>query len=129
MSHFTVVASKIKNLQYLKQALDKLNLKYHTGEVRGYKGQKITAELSINMGKYDIGVVQQEDGTYSFVADWWGVETTVGKYQQEVVEEIQHEYAYVCVTEACQEQGYQIQEGDIERLEDGTIKINATKWA
>lgn len=129
MSHFTVVATKIKNLQYLKQALDHLGLKYNVGEVRGYKGQKLVADLSINMGTYDIGVVAQEDGTYTFVADWWGVETTVGKYQQEIVEEIQHEYAYVCVTEACAEEGYQIQEGDIQRQEDGTIKINATKWA
>ncbi len=132
MSHFTKVATKINNLTALLKALDKLNLKYTTAEqgveVRGYKGQKISAEVSINMGKYDIGVVKAEDGNYTLVADWWGVETTVGKTEQEVVEEINKEYAYARVVQACEEQGYQIAREDIQQAEDGTVKLIATKW-
>ena len=132
MSHFTTVKTKINNLHSRMQALEKLGSKFTHNEqgveVRGYKGQKITAELSINMGKYDIGVVQAEDGNYQFVADWWGVETTAGKLEQEVIEEIQHEYAYVRVVEACEEQGYQIQREDVQMQEDGTIQLVATKW-
>jgi hypothetical protein len=131
VSHFTKVATKINNLVALKQALEKLNLKYTEGnvEVRGWRGQKTTAELSINMGKYDIGVVAQEDGNYTMIADWWGIETTVGKTETEIVEEVQKEYAYVRVIQACEEQGYQIAKEDIALAEDGTVKITATKWS
>lgn len=132
MSHFTTVKTKINNLQSLLKALVKLNLKYTHDEqgveVRGYKGQKLTAEASINMGTYDIGVVKAEDGNYTLVADWWGVETTVGKTEQEVVEEISREYAYVRVVEACEEQGYQIAKEDISLAEDGSVQLLATKW-
>jgi hypothetical protein len=132
VSHFTKCATKINNLQALIQALTNKNYKYTYNdqgvEVRGYKGQKIVAELSINMGKYDIGVVMAENGNYEFVADWWGVETTVGKTEEEVVEEIQKEYAYVRVVQACEEQGYTIQKEDIQQMEDGTVKLMASKW-
>ena len=132
MSHFTTVATKISNLGALLQALDKLGYKYTTAEqgveVRGYKGQKMVAEVSINMGKYDIGVVKAEDGNYTIVSDWWGVETTVGKKEQEFVEEVSHEYAYVRVIQACEEQGYQIAREDIQQQEDGSLQLVATKW-
>ena len=88
MSHFTTVKTKINNLVSLKQALENLKYKFTLAEeghqvvVRGYKGDTIHAAMSIDMGKYDIGVVQAEDGTYEMVADWWGVETTAGKQFQ-----------------------------------------------
>jgi hypothetical protein len=130
MSHFTTVATKINNIQCLLKALEKLKLKYTHSEqgveVRGWRGQKSTAEVSINMGKYDIGVVKNEDGTYGLQADWWGVETTVGKTEQEVVDEISREYAYQTVVVACESQGYRIEEQNV--AEDGTIKLNVSKW-
>jgi hypothetical protein len=132
VSHFTKVATKINNLTALFKALEKMNLKYTTAEqgveVRGYKGQKLAAEVSINMGKYDVGVVKAEDGNYTLVADWWGVETTRGVTEQEFVEELNKEYAYARVVQACEEQGYQIQPEDIQQNEDGTVKLVATKW-
>jgi hypothetical protein len=132
VSHFTKVATKINNLVALKRALEKLGWKYAAAEqgveVRGYKGQKITAELSIDMGKYDVGVVRAADGNYTLVADWWGIETTRGKTEQEVVEELNKEYAYQRVVQACEEQGYQIQPEDIQQLEDGTVRLVASKW-
>lgn len=133
MSHFTKVATKINNIAALLKALDKLNMKYTTAEagvvVRGYKGQTISAEVSINMGKYDIGVVKAEDGNYTFVSDWWGVETTKGVTEQQFVEEVNKEYAYARVVQACEEQGYQIAREDIQQSEDGSVKLVATKWA
>jgi len=134
MSHFTKVATKINNLTALADALKKMGLKFSAAEqdqhvvVRGYKGQKIEAAMSIDMGKYDIGVVQAEDGTYGLVADWWGVETTVGKTEQEVVEEVSREYAYARVVQACEEQGYQIAREDINVASDGSVQIVASKW-
>ena len=132
MSHFTTVATKINTLTALMEALKKMGLKYQHDEqgveVRGYRGQKMKAEMSIDMGKYDIGVVKAEDGNYTLVADWWGIETTVGKFEKEVVEEISREYAYARVIQACEEQGYQIAKEDIQVAEDGTVKLMAAKW-
>jgi hypothetical protein len=132
MSHFSKCALKIKNLVALKQALDDLGLTYTTSNaevsafVRGWKGAKVEAELSINMGKYDIGVVKNEDGTYDLTADWWGVETTQGISEQEFTEQLNQKYAYQCVMIACEEQGYATE--DVKTEEDGTIKLMASKW-
>ena len=134
MSHFTKVQTKINHLASLLEALKKLGLKHTVAEegqqvkVRGYKGDSIGAAVSIDLGKYDVGVVQAEDGNYELVADWWGVETTAGKTEQEVVQEISREYAYARVVHACEEQGYQIAREDIAVAEDGTVQLVATRW-
>ena len=130
MSHFTTVATKINDLVALTQALDKLKLKYTQAEegvvVKGWRGQTSLAEISIHMGRYDIGVVKNEDGTYGLQADWWGIETTVGKTEQEMVDELNREYAYQKVVIACEQQGYRIDEQQV--AEDGSIKLSVGKW-
>ena len=99
MSHFTKVATKINDLVALKKALDQLGWKYQHAEagqsvvVRGYKGATMNAEMSINMGKYDIAVLKQEDVMYTLEADWWGIETTRGITEAEAVKQINHQYA------------------------------------
>ena len=130
MSHFTTVATKINDLTCLLKALDKLKLKYTHAEegvsVRGWRGQTGLAEVCINMGRDDIGVVKNEDGTYGLQADWWGIETTVGKTEQEVCDELNREYAYQKVVVACEAQGYRLEEQNVG--EDGTIKLSVSKW-
>ena len=130
MSHFTTVATRINDLVCLKRALDKLKMRYTHDEagvqVMGWRGQTSKAELSIHMGRYDIGVVKNEDGTYGLEADWWGIETTVGKTEQEFVDELNREYAYQKVLVACEEQGYRIEEQTV--AEDGSIKLSVGKW-
>ena len=130
MSHFTTVATKINDLVALTRALDKLQLKYTQAEegvmVKGWRGQTSLAEISIHMGKYDIGVVKNEDGTYGLQADWWGIETTIGKTEQEMVDELNREYAYQKVVIACENQGYRIDEQNVS--EDGTVKLSVGKW-
>jgi hypothetical protein len=132
MSHFTKCDLKITNLEALKRALAARDYKFTEAsneqgvEVRGYKGQKLNAELSIDMGKYDIGVVKQQDGTYEIVADWWGVETTRGTTEKEFVEEVNQQYAYQRVVMACEEQGYTMEE--TKNSEDGKISLTVKKW-
>jgi hypothetical protein len=132
MSHFTKCDLKITNLEALKRALAAKDYKFTEAaneqgvEVRGYKGQKLNAELSIDMGKYDIGVVKQQDGTYEIVADWWGVETTRGTTETEFVEEVNQQYAYQRVVMACEEQGYTMEE--TKNAEDGKISLTVKKW-
>lgn len=130
MSHFTKVATKINDLVALKRALDQLGWKYQHDPagvtVRGYQGQTMKAEISIDMGKYDVGVVKQEDGTYSLESDWWGIETTRGLKEEDIAKELNAKYAYQRVVQAVEEQGYSIDQNSV--AADGTIKLNVSKW-
>ena len=78
MSHFTKCALKMTNLAAIKKALEDMQLKFNAAEenqsvkVRGYQGDSLQAEISIDMGRYDVGIVNNQDGTYGAVADWWG---------------------------------------------------------
>ena len=130
MSHFTKVATKINDLVALKKALDQLGWKYkHDVQgvtVRGYQGATMKAEMSIDMGKYDIAVIKQEDGTYELTADWWGIETTRGIKEEEVVQQLNHAYAYQRVVAAVEDQGYTIDQNAVSA--DGTIKLSVSKW-
>ena len=130
MSHFTKVATKINDLVALRKALDQLGWKYKYNEqgveVRGWRGQTTKAEIAVDMGKYDVGVVKQADGTYALEADWWGVETTRGLKEEEVVKELNAKYAYQRVVAAVEEQGYTIDTNAVQA--DGTVKLTVSKW-
>ena len=130
MSHFTKVATKVNDLVALRKALDQLGWKYKYSEqgveVRGWRGQTSKAEIAIDMGKYDVGVVKQEDGTYALEADWWGVETTKGLKEEEVVKEVNAKYAYQRVLAAVEEQGYSIDQNAVQA--DGSVKLTVSKW-
>lgn len=129
MSHFTTVKTQINDLDALEQAMEGCNYKVKRGKkvkVRGYQGATLDAVMCIDVGsQYDIGVLEEEDGTYKIVSDWWGIETTTGKTQNEVVEEINREYAFVRVVNACEAQGYHVEK---ERQEDGSIQVVASRW-
>jgi len=130
VSHFTKVATKINDLVALRKALDQLGWKYKYSEqgveVRGWRGQTTKAEIAVDMGKYDVGVVKQADGTYALEADWWGVETTRGLKEEEVVKELNAKYAYQRVVAAVEEQGYTIDQNAVQA--DGTVKLTVSKW-
>ena len=130
MSHFTKVATKINDLVALRKALDQLGWKYKHAEagveVRGWRGQTTKAEIAIDMGKYDVGVVKQPDGTYSLEADWWGVETSKGLTEAEIVKEVNAKYAYQRVVAAVEAEGYTIDSNAVQA--DGTVKLNVSKW-
>lgn len=133
MSHFTKVATKINSLSALRKALDGLGLQYSVGldggepaHVRGYLHEVVAAKMSVNLGKYDIGVVKSEDGNYELCADWWGIETTTGKTEREIVDEISHAYSRARVVEACEENGYSVGEFDVV---DGSAMMTVQCWS
>jgi hypothetical protein len=130
VSHFTKVATKINDLVALRKALDQLGWKYKYDEagveVRGWRGQTMKADIAIDMGKYDVGVVKQADGTYALEADWWGVETTKGLKEEEVVNELNAKYAYQRVVAAVEAEGYTIDTNAVQK--DGTVKLTVSKW-
>jgi hypothetical protein len=132
MSHFTKCALKMTNLAAIRQALADLQLKVAEAEagqtvmVRGYRGDKLQAAMSIDMGRYDIGVVDNQDGTYDIVADWWGVETTKGVSEDEFKNQLSQRYQYHNVKQACEAKGYSVEEELNE--EDGSIRLVVRKW-
>jgi hypothetical protein len=123
---------KMTNLAALKKALEAMELKFTEAEqgqqvnVRGYRGDKLQAAMSIDMGRYDIGVVGNEDGTYDIIADWWGVETTKGVSEEEFKNTLSQKYQYHNVKQACEEKGYAVEEEVNE--EDGSIRLVVRKW-
>ncbi len=130
MSHFTKVQTQINDLACLKKALDQLGWKWQHDEagvtVRGWRGATMKAEMSIDMGKYDVAVVKAENGSYELVADWWGIETTRGITEQEVAKEINGKYAYQRVVAAVADAGYTIDENAVQK--DGSVKLSVSKW-
>ena len=75
MSHFSTLRSKITNAELLKSSLRDLGFTVETNaEVRGMGCQRAHADIvAVLDGSYDIGWVHNEDGTFSIIADLWGV--------------------------------------------------------
>jgi hypothetical protein len=132
MSHFTKCDLKLTNLEAIKRALADMELAYaETGAgrratVRGYRGQTMEAELSVDMGRYDVGVLDAGDGTFDLVSDWWGVETTKGVTEAEFKESLYRRYQYHNVKMACEAKGYEVSEEVNE--EDGSVRLVVNKW-
>jgi hypothetical protein len=132
MSHFTKCALKMTNLAAIKKELEDMQLKFTEAEqgqsvsVRGYRGDKLQGVMSIDMGRYDIGVVDNQDGTYGVTAEWWGVETTKGISEEEFQNTLAQKYQYHNVKQACEEKGYAVEEEVNE--EDGSIRLVVRKW-
>ena len=112
MSHFTAVKTKIRDLACLVRAIKDLGYEVTQAEehqqvrVRGYQGQTTDAVLSIKASKtYDIGVKLTADGTYEFVADWWGVETTRGVTEKEFIQQLTRRYSYHKVMDEVKKKG------------------------
>lgn len=132
MSHFTKCALKMTNLAAIKKALADLQYKFTEAEqgqgvtVRGYRGDTLKGVISVDMGRYDVGVVDNQDGTYGVTADWWGVETTKGISEQEFQNSLSQKYQYHNVKQACEDKGYAVEEELDE--EDGSIRLVVRKW-
>jgi hypothetical protein len=132
MSHFTKCALKMTNLAAIKKALADMQYKFteaeqnQSVEVRGYRGDKLNAAISVDMGRYDIGVIANAEGTYDITADWWGVETTKGVSEEEFKHQLSQRYQYHNVKQACEEKGYSVEEEVNE--EDGSIRLVVSKW-
>lgn len=132
MSHFTTVETKIHDLICLELALKDLNYAYSKAEaeqhvtVKGYLGQTTEATISIHASKtYDIGVKVTATGC-SFVADWWGVETTRGVTEKEFVSAVKQRYAYHKVMQEIKKKGWTLAEEEV--AEDNHIRIRVRSW-
>ena len=132
MSHFTKCELKLTNLNAIKAAIKDMAYEYEEASenqavrIRGWRGQSEEAVIGIKTSKYDVGVVVNADGSYTLVADWWGVETTTGVSEGEFVAKLNQRYQYHNVMEACEAKGYTLEEEEVE--EDGTVKLYVRRW-
>lgn len=134
MSHFTQVKTKIKDLLCLTRALKDLGYTFTQAEehqlvhVKGYQGQTTDAVLSIHASKtYDIGVKLTADGTYAFVADWWGVETTRGVEEEEFLKKVTQRYSYHKVMQEIKKRGFTLESEEVN--EEDQIHIRVRSWS
>lgn len=134
MSHISKIETKIKDLAFLKKALDKLNMQYREAKegerinVLGYGKDEVIDDcvMEIKTGsKYGIGICKVE-GNYEVVADWWAIETFTGEKQEEIMNRITRKYAYETVMDKVHAMGY----GVIQEEQDvkNNLRITVRRW-
>ncbi|MGL5514132.1 MAG: DUF1257 domain-containing protein [Sporomusa sp.] len=125
MSHFTEVATKITNKELLLASLKELG--YDAEEktsIKGYRGQQSPVDIAVRMRQgYDVGFVLNADGTYSFVADWFGVQ---GISEQQFTDKVKQQYALATVMDQINSQGFNVVEQ--QRDADGQVRLVARRW-
>ena len=106
--------TQLKDLNILQKALRSLG--YETrdaveGEklrIKGWNDESLEADMEIKLeGPYSIGVNRTARGL-ELSSDWWGVETYTERKQEEILSEIQKQYAYETVMDKIQAGGYSV---------------------
>ena len=124
MSHFVRVRTQIREREHLVQALRDLHCQFQEGQnlvVRGFAGNKETADVLVNTGSsYDIGF-QHRGNEYEVIADWWGVELKSPIRQEAFVQQVNRQYAYNLVLDQAREQNLIVEEE--QTLENGDVVI------
>ena len=127
MSHFSQIKTQIRNLSSLQAALTDMGLDWKAGpqQVRGYRGQTRTAEVTIEQDNgYDIGF-SWNGKEYELVADlqFWRQEWTVERFLSRVTQQ----YAYHTVLNESTQKGFQVTEQ--EKNSDGSIRLVLQRWS
>ncbi len=135
MSHISKIDTKIKDLTYLKKALESLEMKYVEAEenqkltLQGYgKDEQIEGCIfEIKTGsKYSIGL-RKINQNYEFVADWWAIETFTGLKQDEILNKITRQYAYETILDKVKDMGYSIVQEDEDTKNN--IHLTVRRWS
>ncbi|MBP2634845.1 MAG: hypothetical protein H6Q72_752 [Firmicutes bacterium] len=125
MSHFTQVTTQITNKEMLLACLKELG--YDVEEnmtIKGYRGQETTVDIAVRMQQgYDIGFVLGPDGTYSYIADWFGVQ---GTNEHQFTQKVQQQYALTTVMNKIGQQGFNVVEQ--QRADNGEIRLVVRRW-
>ena len=121
MSHFTKIKTKLYNLDTLKKSLSDLNLEWSSNEteVRGYQGQKNSAELVIKQeNNHDIGF-KWNGKEYELVTDlmFWSQPYSVDKF----LNQVNQRYAYNSILQVSEKEGFNFTES--ENNQDGSVRL------
>ena len=134
MSHIAKIDTKIKDICYLKRALENCQMAYEEASeetkltVLGYGKDEDIQDciMEIKTGcKYGIGLRKVEDN-YEFVADWWAIETFTGQKQEDLLNKITRQYAYETVLDKVRDMGYSV----VDETQDqkNNVKITVRRW-
>ena len=98
MSHFTKIKTKLYDRATIEKSLTDLNIDWESGTetVRGYKGQKHSAEIVIRQNNsHDIGF-KWNGKEYELVTDhmFWDQKFSVNKF----INQVNQRYAYNLIT-------------------------------
>ena len=104
------MSSKIKivDKSYLLKTLEELGYSVEEDSlIRGYNERERIGEIVIKIhGGFDVGFIKAQDSTYQIVANWEGVESTMGKDRKLLEKEIRREYTVVKTIHEQKEKGY-----------------------
>jgi Protein of unknown function (DUF1257) len=123
MSHFSTVRVQIKRGEVLHEAL--LDLGYtivQNAEVRGYQGNKTTADYVVRQSNgYDLGFRRVAE-EYELVADFWGAKID----QKQFVNQVTQKYAHKLLLKTTAEQGFNLEAEEV--MQDGTVRVVVGRW-
>ncbi len=130
ISHFSRIKTALRDQVLLTESLQELGYEVKEGgTIRGRQGvRQVDLSVSTRNGN-GIGFIRSDDGTYTLVADWYGI----GKKDKMIIENlnqtlarVQGRYAERLIVKKAEEQGFSV----IERCEetDGTIRIVVRRW-
>ncbi len=128
MSHFSTVKTQLRKKEFLKQALLDLGYVPNEGEnfVRGYRGQTVKAEVTVEMSQgADIGFRWNEGSkSYELVTDLdlWKQSIPVERFLAKVTQR----YALNTVLNSTTQEGFQVTEQ--KNNLDGSIELVVTRW-
>jgi hypothetical protein len=126
MSHFTKIKTKLYERATIEKSLTDLNIDWESGTetVRGYKGQKHSAEIVIRQNNsHDIGF-KWNGKEYELVTDlmFWDQKFSVNKF----INQVNQRYAYNLITKVSEEQRFEYVEA--ENQQDGSIRLLLRKF-
>jgi hypothetical protein len=128
MSHFSTVKTELRDRQALVGALTDMGHPPQLGaiQVRGYRGQTVTAELAVSQDHgADIGFrLNPETGCYELVTDLdlWRLSVPVERF----LNQLSQRYALHTILAATAEEGFQVTEHT--NHNDGSIELVVTRW-
>jgi hypothetical protein len=113
MSHWSEVKTQVKDVAALTAAATEMGLTVEATvntrrpTIRGYGTMSQEVDIAVKLtGRYDLGFIQQENGSYQMVTDWWG-----GDVAREVGEgagKLLQNYAYHAVASAARLAGMSV---------------------
>ena len=134
MSHIAEIDTKIKDLTFLKKALETLGIQFVEAEegqtltLKGYGKNEIITDciMEVKTGSsYSIGIRKKEKG-YEVAADWWAIETFTGQKQEDIMNRITRQYAYETIMDKIKGMGYSIVQEEQDTKEN--LRITVRRW-
>lgn len=131
MSHFSRIRTTFRHRTALVRCLQELGYEVmENTTVQGHHGcHEVDIAATTRRGN-GIGFVQNGNGSYDMVADWWGVRGNEKQMAAELkvrAAAIQKEYAKKMVLEQTKTDGFEL----VSETEDadGTIRLVVRRWA